>query len=259
VTASGLYEVPAGSSSGTAATQATAYSPSSIPNASTSLPASNSSAPPAVGGLSKPKYLAIDGAGNIFVPNYGYNSVVEYSPTFLDGNNGTTAGAYLSPYYGFSPSITVPATALAVTAYSINSSNVVTIYAINTNLSVGQSVTLSGFGTSTFLNGVTLTVASDYGNDFTASSSSFTHGSVSKTTESGTATEAATNQAVFSCTGTTVVCSILNPAASFDGVVAVDKAGSVWTLWNNGTLVEMIGPGAPTDPILSDGKYGVEP
>jgi hypothetical protein len=207
-----------------------------------------------VGGLYHPKYLAIDGAGNIFMANYGYNTVAEYSPSY-NGN----AGAYLSPYYGFSPSLTVPAGTLAVTAYSINSSNVVTVYAVN-NLAVGQQVTLSGFPTSTFLNGVTLTVASDYGADFTASSSSFTHASVSKTTEAGTAATGASSQAVFTCTASaTSTCSVSNPAFSFNDNVVVDKAGSVWSLSSNGTVVEMIGLAAPTDPVLPDGKYGVEP
>jgi hypothetical protein len=248
----GLWTIPAGSPTGTAATAATAASPTSVASAA-ALPSSTATQGKA-GGLKTPKYLAIDGVGNIFIANYGYGGIVEYSPSYNSG-----AGAYLSPYLGFSPSLTIPAQTLQVTAYSINGSNVVTVYA-NNNLPVGSQVTLSGFPTSTFLNGVTLTVASEFGLDFTASSSTFTHATVAKMTESGVAAIPASNQAVVTCpAAATSTCTIGNAAIGFNNNVVIDKAGSVWSLSGNGAVLQVIGLAAPTDPILSDGKYGVQP
>jgi hypothetical protein len=47
--------------------------------------------------------------------------------------------------------------------------------------------------------------------------------------------------------------------------VSIDRSGAVWTLSSgNGTthpanLLQILGLGAPTDPVLADGKYGVKP
>jgi hypothetical protein len=73
---------------------------------------------------------------------------------------------------------------IAVTAYAIVS-NVLTLTAVNTLTGGGgQAITLSGFGTSTFLNGVTATTTSATGTTIVLP---FTHANASAT-EAGVAT-----------------------------------------------------------------------
>jgi hypothetical protein len=174
----GLFKVAAGG--GTAGVAATAYSPSTVASSS-GAPASSATTAVALGGLYHPRYLAVDGAGNVWVANAGYGTLVEYVPTYTDSGDINGPGAYLSPYYGFSPSIST--------------------------------------------------------------------------------TAAPSNQSVFTCTGTTTItCSVTNSQATSNYPVSIDRAGSVWTLsTNNGTLLEILGTAAPTDPVLTDGVYGVTP
>ncbi len=81
-----------------------------------------------------------------------------------------------------SPGSAAAGTIGAVTAYSITS-NVITLTAVNSLATGGgQQVTLSAFPTSTFLNGVNLTVTSATGTSIVAA---FTHANVGATTEAG--------------------------------------------------------------------------
>lgn len=75
--------------------------------------------------------------------------------------------------------------AACITAYSI-ASNVVTFTSIN-SFSVGETLTLTGFGTSTFFNAQTVTVLST-GLSSTQFEVNFTYADTSTTTENGTAT-----------------------------------------------------------------------
>jgi hypothetical protein len=230
---------------------------SGIPNAATSTPASSASSPLAVGGLNSPGYVAVDGAGSVWLANYNYGSFVQYSPT-LSG--------YLSPYYGFSPSIAVPAQTLTVTAVTLVSTGTANIYYTGDTAINGQQVTFSGMtGNYAFLNGNTYTISTTSFNYFVIPDGGQT--AVSKTTTSGTATIAATNQAVFQCgpyststtTAATTTCTTVGNATARNNGIGIDRAGTVWTLGTNGTLVGLIGTAAPSDPVLADGKSGSLP
>jgi hypothetical protein len=174
---SALYYVPQGTADGstipsTVSTSGTATTLADIPNTITA-PASSATTPVPLGGFNNPGYLAVDGAGNIFVGNNNYGTIVEYSPT-LSG--------YLSPYYGFAPSIATVATP--------------------------------------------------------------------------------TNQALFTCTDTDSVttCAIAGLANKHSLIpLAIDRAGSVWSMDSAGTLLEIIGTAAPTNPILAAGQSGTLP
>lgn len=110
--------------------------------------------------------------------------------TFFNGKNvtvlanGLTDSAFTATFFHAPGSATENGTAspttplnIAITAYSITS-NVITITAAN-NLTAGETVTLTGFPTSTFLNGVQLVVLSGpTGTQFTAN---FTHANASAT------------------------------------------------------------------------------
>jgi hypothetical protein len=179
-TIAGLYFVPAGStSSSTIAAANVANPPSTILN-TTSAPASTATTAVAVGGLNTDTYDAIDGAGNVWIANAGNSAIAEYAPAYNCGSGCT--GAFLSPNYGFSPSIA--------------------------------------------------TVAN------------------------------ATNESLFTCTTTTTTtCAIAGGAITGSNTqIAVDRAGSVWTLTGKtGSLVEIVGTAAPTNPIQAAGQYGVQP
>jgi hypothetical protein len=252
-TAPGLYQVAAAGT--TPGTLATAASPSGIAN-TTNAPASTATTSVAIGGVSKPRYVAVDGAGNVWVANNGYGTLVEYNPTYTN----STTGAYLSPYYGFSPSIG-SVTANLITKYAITtgSPTVATFTSANSYVA-GQVVTLSGFPTATFLNGQTVTIISTGLSSSKFEANIATHATVASTTEAGYAVTSlnAANQSLFTCTGTTTVtCSVVGSPMTADYPVAIDRAGSVWTVSNNnGTLEELIGTAAPTDPVLGDGAYG---
>jgi sugar lactone lactonase YvrE len=77
---------------------------------------------------------------------------------------------------------TCSASTLSITGFAI-ASNVVTLLATNT-LTAGESVTISGLSTATYLNGLTFPVISASGSSFTVA---FTHANVSSTSDSGTA------------------------------------------------------------------------
>jgi hypothetical protein len=82
-----------------------------------------------------------------------------------------------------------------ITAYSV-ASNIATFTAVNT-FAVGESVALSGFGTSTFFNGQSVTVASATSSSFTADVTAILpvadNGNVGATTESGSSAYQSTN------------------------------------------------------------------
>jgi hypothetical protein len=103
-TASGLYYVAQGTATGSVASSIdTTGQSTTLANIATtsSAPASSATTAVALGGFNTPGYVAVDGAGNVWVANALLNNssngtIIEYSPS-LKG--------ILSPYYGFAPSI----------------------------------------------------------------------------------------------------------------------------------------------------------
>jgi hypothetical protein len=174
---SGLYYVPQTTANGstissTVSTSGTSAALAGISN-TTTAPASTATTPVALGGFNNPGYLAVDGAGSVFVGNNNYGTIVEYSPT-LKG--------YLSPFYGFAPSIATVATPA--------------------------------------------------------------------------------NQSLFTCkdTDSVTTCSIAGLANKKSLIpLAIDRAGSVWSMDSAGTLLEILGTAAPTNPILAAGQSGQLP
>jgi hypothetical protein len=257
---SGLYYVPQTQANATtvsstvAVTGNTGTTLANIANANSSLPASTATTPLAIGGLNGPGWDAVDGAGNVWVANYNYGSVAEYSPTLA---------GYVSPYYGFSPSLQIPSATVTVTAVTLASSGTANIYYTGDTAVNGQQVTFSGFtGAYAFLNGKTYTISGTSFNYFIIPDGGVT--AVSKTTTSGTAVFSASNQVTFQCgnyvtTTTTVTCTTVGNATSRNNAVAIDRAGTVWTLGTNGTLVGIIGTAAPTNPVLAAGQSGKLP
>ena len=259
---SGLYYVSQPTSITTATVASTVATTGNttytgIPNANTSSPASTATTPLAIGGLSGPSYDAVDGAGNVFIANYPYGSIVEYNPTLV---------AFTSPYYGFSPNTNVPAQTLTITAVTLVSTGTANIYYTGDTAINGQQVTFSGFptGAYSFLNGNTYTIIATSFNYFTIYDGGQT--SATKATVAGSATIPATTQATFLCnqnvissTSTTTTCSTVGNAQSRNNVIAIDRSGTVWTVGTNGTIVGMIGTAAPTNPILAAGASGSKP
>ena len=111
------------------------------------------------------------------------------SNNFLPGNvftvQGLTTGTYLNGE-SFTVISAIPSSSFPLTSVAVSGSDVLTITAIN-NLVVGQTVTFSGVGTATFLNGVTVTVISS-GLSSTQFEADFTHGSYGPTGDVGTVT-----------------------------------------------------------------------
>jgi hypothetical protein len=76
-----------------------------------------------------------------------------------------------------------------------------------------------------------------------------------------------TNAGTGYATAPTVTIGTLYGSAVYEPAsVAVDKSGAVWTMstGSNGAtslanLIQILGVGAPTDPIQGDGKYGIKP
>jgi hypothetical protein len=251
----GLYYVSNTSTSTQTVTAATAASPSTVAS-TTTAPASTATTAVAIGGLNGPTYDAVDGKGNVFVANPGYLTVVEYSPA---------NSAYLSPFYGFAPSIARPAETVTPSTYTLSSKNATSVSFTGTNLfAPGDIVTFSGFTDPnlTVLNGKSLPVASGglSGTTFQVTQA-FTNGSkqTAVALTAGTAAAPAYAQSQFVCTtGTTKTCSITG-ASLFSTSIAIDRAGTIWTLSPNGTVVSIFGVAAPTDPVLADGAYGALP
>ena len=191
----------------------------------------------------------------MWVGNGGSTAIVEYSPGFA------TTGAYLSPYYGFSPSLSQ--TTLSIGFFAVTKACVATLTTAH-NLTAGQSVTLSGFTSAagTFLNGQTVTVtAATHTYNFTATVTGCnTTTAVPTTPDTGVGTVATPNPALFTCTtsGAVNTCTIPGNFSS-TYAVAIDRAGSVWSLASNGVALELLGPGTPVNPVLAAGQYGVEP
>jgi DNA-binding beta-propeller fold protein YncE len=50
-----------------------------------------------VGGQSQPVALAIDAAGNLYVANYGNNTVTEYAPPYAPGSWSTISSGVNAP------------------------------------------------------------------------------------------------------------------------------------------------------------------
>jgi hypothetical protein len=240
------------SASGGTVAAATAATASGVASA-TSTP-ETASTPAAIGGLNAPTYDAVDGAGNVWVLNPGYNTVVEYSPSY-----SSNAGGYLSPLYGFSPTLPV----VGIYQYTVSTAGQAEFYGPN-NLVAGDTVVLSGFTTSTgtFLNGQTVTVLSSPAsttNHFYANVTGYnTTTAVGKTADTGVGT--IPTGGLFTCSGsTTVTCGLVDEPMNGASSIAIDRAGSVWVLGGNGALTEIIGTAAPTNPVLAKGQYGVEP
>lgn len=105
---------------------------------------------------------------------------------FQNGNvfkvSGLSTGTYLN---GQSLTVltSVPSATFPLTAVEIDGSDVLTITAAN-NLSVGQTVSFSGVGTATFLNGVTVTVLAS-GLSSSQFQANFAHGAYGPTDDSG--------------------------------------------------------------------------
>ena len=270
---SGLYVVNQGASSASpvSVTGNTATTPvlANILTANASTPASNATAPLSVGGLNVAGYDVVDGRGNIFISNYAYGSIVEYSPsTATPAFNG-----YLSPYYGFAPSLSLPSESVSITAVTLsagpsNLNGTANLYNTSNNVVAGQTITFPATGQPgaftvaayQFMNGNTYTITPGSANYFVINSNQ-SGATVSKTTAAATGAVAGTSQAVFTCpTGTTITCSFLGNQISKNNSVAIDRAGTIWTLSNNNaTLYSIIGTAAPTDPILADGATGSLP
>lgn len=104
---------------------------------------------------------------------------------FVPGNvfevTSLQVGTYLNEQ-SFTVLTSVPSETFPLTSVSITS-NVVTITAVN-NLTSGQSVTFTGVGTATFLNGVTLTVLSS-GLSSSQFEANFTHANYGPTGDTG--------------------------------------------------------------------------
>ncbi len=269
---SGLWKVPQGTATGSTISSVVSTSGqaalTSIPYAAAASTGSanypTAASPLQIGGLSGPGYLAVDGAGNVFVANYTYGSVVEYSPAL---------NAYLSPYYGFAPSLTPAAatyTAQQITLYGSGTS--VNLYG-PIYATVGQTVTLSGFSGTNYscLNNlaanptypvtalgatagsyVTITIPLSQGCSTTT---------IGKAAATGTVlVNSGSNQAVFTCTASaTSTCSISGSPTAGNNVVGIDRAGTIWTMPATGILTGIIGTAAPTDPVLADGRSGSQP
>jgi hypothetical protein len=254
----GLYYVAQNSTSSSSGTAATSASASGVLN-TTNSPASAATTSVAVGGLNAPTYDAIDGAGNVWVANGGYSSVVEYSPSY-----NSSAGGYLSPNYGFAPSLPRAAQTVSPSAYSIKSgSNIVKFTGTNAFIP-GDMVTFSGFTDSNLaaLNGTTLPVLTA-GIANSVFEVALNNGGVSVSSTpitAGTAAAPAYIESFFTCStaNTTTTCGI-SGSPVYSTAISLDRAGSVWLLNPSGTLVEIIGTAAPTNPILASGQYGVEP
>jgi hypothetical protein len=268
---SGLWKVPvvtASTASGSTSSTISAVVPTTGQAALTGVPTTSSTPSAsangvAIGGLNTPGYDAIDGAGRVWVANQKYGSLVEYDPT---------TSAYFSPYLGFSPSLNTASattTAQQVTLFTSSGIAGANIYGPN-NLTVGQTVTLSGFtktGTGfdySCMNGGPYTVtalgstSSSYFVIAPSGCNATVTATVSKTATTGTVVaNPSTSQATLVCSSGS--CSIAGGTAPQNAYVAIDRAGTVWTVAPNGTLTAIIGTAAPTDPVLADGKAGVQP
>jgi len=205
---------------------------------------------PGSGGLVSPGYLAIDGNGNIFIANNGSNTqaggigtvgaIVEYSPSF-----NSNAGAWLSPNYGFSPSATYSGAGSGSTATAtLSSGGVGTI-----------GVTAGGSG---YLSAPGVTITGGGGTGATATAT------VSGGAVTGfTVTNAGTG---YTSAPTVTVGTLYGSLLYQPSYVEVDRSGAVWTLssGSNGAtslanLVQILGVGAPTNPVQAAGQYGVKP
>jgi hypothetical protein len=251
---SGLWKVPQGTTTGSISSVVPTTGQSSLTGIATTASTPKATSALQVGGLNLPGYDVVDGAGNIWIANYTYGTTVEYSPSMA---------AYLSPYYGFSPSLTTsPAVTATITQASYNSSTAgnANIYATN-NISVGQTVTISGVtGTFACLNGGPFPVTalgaslSSYVSITGTSCAADSKGGAAAT--SGTVTVNSSNQAVFTCSGT---CAVNAGQVPTNNYISIDRAGTVWSMNGAGTVTGIIGTAAPTNPVLAAGQAGKLP
>jgi hypothetical protein len=166
--------------------------------------------------------------------------------TYFNGQNVTVLATGLSStqFEAAFTHVNAGAGTVPITAYAITS-NVATFTAANT-LGAGQTVVLSGFPTSTFLNSQTLTVVSATSTSFTVN---FTHADVTTTTEAGTATmqpitdagtatpttlgsnaQIALMAALGTCPSAGNFSTVGNGAISFINVNELTTAATVWAL-----------------------------
>jgi hypothetical protein len=256
---SGLWLVPQGTGTSTISSVVSTTGQSALTNILTTgnNPASTATTALQTGGLSSPGYDAVDGAGRVWVANNTYGTLVEYDPV---------QKAYLSPFYGFSPSLTTAPTSFSSAQVTIASGTPVSanIYAPN-NVAIGQTVTLSGFTGSSYtcLNGGPYTVTALGGtidSYFSITLPGTTCTAQSKSAVVGTVTVNSSTQALFTCTGTsTIRCSINAGNIPGNTYIGIDRAGTVWTFGAQGTLTGIIGTAAPTNPVLAAGQAGVLP
>jgi hypothetical protein len=154
-----------------------------------------------------------------------------------------------------------PAT-LTTSTITIGSSGTSNIFVNGYTAYVGEMVTFNGFpstGKYAFLNGNTYIISRvPSTNYFTIPTPG--QASANNASAVGSATFSNVAQTVFTCGSTApITCTIANTIATGNNTVGIDRAGSVWTLGASGYLMELIGTGAPTNPVLSAGKSGTLP
>jgi sugar lactone lactonase YvrE len=189
-----------------------------------------------------PAAVAVDQAGDLFVADSTSLQVIEIpvgdatTSVLLSGLTTPTglaidsSGSLYLADSGITPS--------TVDAYSIVS-NVVTFTATN-NFVTGQLVALSGFPTSTFFNGQTVTILST-GLSNTQFEASFTHANVAETAESGVGTPGAIVAALNRTVG-----SLPFPQTN----MAQSSVADIATLTSSGSLSLTL----PTPPYSATGN-----
>jgi len=226
--------------------------PAGLYKVTTGLTSTPISSTTTAGLLVSPAYLAIDGAGNVFIANNSSatgigvtGAIAEYSPSF-----NSSAGAWLSPYYGFSPSTTfVGGTGASATAVTPGTSGTpapissITLNSGGSGYTTTPTITFSGGGGSGATATATVSGGVITGITLTAGGTGYTSAPV-------------VNINAYTSPGT-----IYEPS-----YVAVDRSGAVWTLssGSNGAtslanLVQILGVAAPTNPVQAAGQYGVKP
>jgi sugar lactone lactonase YvrE len=191
-------------------------------------------------GLSGPQYLTIDGAGNLYVTNYGNATIAKISPagvvsTFysgLNGPSGITVDSYNNIYVAtnnntnqssiveITPSGTAsPFATITGYIYDLTIDNLGNLYA--TNAGYGSISKVSSLGVaSTFASGMPFISGITIGSDGTLYATGSTNGAVYKITPQGAVTTIATG-------------------FSFGGPngIAVDKSNNLYiTVFGNNTL-----------------------
>ena len=177
--------------------------------------------------------------GTVVWNNIGYGNIVTYASWGYIYAYRTVTGnlSSASPAVNTGPILSPPFNTVSITAWSITT-NVISMTAKN-SLAVGQKLVLSGFPTSTFFNGVVLTVASAGASSFTAN---FTHAD-------GSATEAGlADPIIVSLSGASSANSECNSTATITSVQVTNGIATI-TAANNftpGINVSFSGVGTAT-------------